>query len=204
MIAAAIAGIITMAVHPTSHDVLTGGHFQAVAVLGEAVHIVAIITTTFAFLGALALARYLDSPNRLAMSALVIYGFAAVAVMIAATLSGLVAIPVLQKMVEQPETAAQWQGLAAFTGLLNQAFARIYTLLASVAIALWSVAMVRSRKLPLAAGIYGLVIAPVIFVAVASGHVRLDVHGFGAVVLLQGIWFVATGAALYRRRVITT
>ena len=133
-------------------------------------------------------------------SALVIYGFATVAVMIAATLSGLVAIPVLQKMVEQPQASAQWQGFATYSGLLNQAFARIYTLLASIAIALWSVAIVRSRTLPRAAGIYGLVIAPVIFVAVASGHVRLDVHGFGAVVLLQAIWSIAVGAALYRTR----
>jgi hypothetical protein len=200
MLAAAIAGIITMAVHPTSHDVLTPGRFQTVAMLGEAVHIFAIIATTFAFLGALGLARYLDSPNRLAMSALVIYGFAAVAVVIAATLSGLVAIPVLQKLVEQPQAAAQWQGFATYSGLLNQAFARIYTLLASIAIALWSVAIVRSRKLPRAAGIYGLAIAPVIFVVVASGHVRLDVHGFGAVVLLQAIWSIAVGAALYRTR----
>lgn len=189
-----------MMVHPTSHDVLAPGQFHTVALLGEAVHIFAIITTTVAFLGALALARYMDSPNRLAMSALVIYGFAAVAVMIAATLSGLVAIPVLQKLVEQPQAAEQWQGFATYSGLLNQAFARIYALLASIAIALWSVAIVRSRKLPRAAGIYGVTIAPIIFVVVASGHVRLDVHGFGAVVLLQGIWFIATGAALYRCR----
>jgi hypothetical protein len=28
--------------------------------------------------------------------------------------------------------------------------------------------------------------------------VKLDVHGFGAVVLLQGIWLIATGVALNR------
>lgn len=200
MITAAVAGITVMAVHPTSHELLTPGKFTMVAALGEAVHIFAIITTTIAFLGALALARYLDSPNRLAMSALAIYGFAAVAIAIAGTLSGLVAIPVLQKLVDQPQSAAQWHGFAEYSGLLNQAFARIYTILTSIAIALWSVAIVRSRKLPRAAGIYGLVIAPVIFLVVASGHVRLDVHGFGAMVLLQAIWSIAVGAALYRTR----
>jgi hypothetical protein len=200
MIAAAIAGVLTMMVHPTGHDVLASGQFSTIAAFGQAIHIFAIITAPVAFLGALALARHMDSPNRVAITALVIYGFALVAVMIAATLSGLVAIPILQKLVEQPQSAAQWQGLASFSGLLNQAFARIYTLLASIAIALWSAPIVRTRKLPRAAGIYGLVIAPVIFVAVGSGHVRLDVHGFGAVVLLQAIWFVAVGAALYRTR----
>jgi hypothetical protein len=198
IIAAAIAAIIVMAVHPTSHELFAPGKFSTVAVIGEAVHIFAILSNPVAFLGALALARYLDSPNRLAMSALAIYGFALVAVTIAATLSGLVAIPILQKLVGQPQSSPQLEGLAQYTGLLNQAFARIYALLASIAIALWSIQIIRTRRLPLAAGIYGLVIAPVIFVAVVSGHVRLDVHGMGAVVLLQGIWFITVGAALYR------
>jgi hypothetical protein len=198
MIAAAVAGILIMAVHPTSHNLLAPDKFPIVAAIGEAVHIFAIISTPVAFLGALALARHMDSPNRLAMSALAIYGFALVAIVSAATFSGLVAIPILQKIVEQPQSAAQWEGFATYSGIVNQGFARIYTILASIAIALWSVQIVRTRMLPRAAGIYGLVIAPVIFIAVASGHVRLDVHGFGAVVLLQAIWFIAVGAALYR------
>ena len=189
-----------MMVHPTSHDLLASGQFSVIAALGEAIHIFAIITAPIAFLGAVALARHMDAPNRVAITALAIYGFALVAVMIAATLSGLVAIPILQKLVEEPQSATQWEGLAKFSGLLNQAFARIYTILTSIAIALWSVPIVRTRKLPRGAGIYGLVIAPVIVIAVGSGHVQLDVHGFGAVVLLQGIWFIAVGAALYRTR----
>lgn len=32
------------------------------------------------------------------------------------------------------------------------------------------------------------------------GHLRLDVHGFGAVVLVQGIWFLTVGALLARVR----
>ena len=198
MIAAAIAGIITMAAHPTSHDLLAPGQFSTVAMLGEAIHIFAIISTPVAFLGALALARHMDSPNRLAMSALAFYGFALVTIAIAATLSGLVAIPILQKLVDQPQSAAQWEGFANYTGRLNQAFARISTLLASIAIALWSIPIVRTRRLPRAIGIYGLVMAPVVFVVVGSGHIRLDVHGFGAVVLLQAIWSIAAGTALYR------
>jgi hypothetical protein len=121
-----------------------------------------------------------------------------VAIVIAPTLSGLVAIPIIQKLVLEPQSAAQWQPLAEYTGYLNQAFARIYTLLAAIAIALWSIPIVRTRRLPRAIGIYGLVMAPVVFVVVGSGHIRLDVHGFGAVVLLQAIWSIAAGTALYR------
>ena len=198
MIAAAIAGMITMMLHPTSKDMFVPGQVSMIATLGWVIHIFAIISVPFAFLGALALARYMDSPNRLAITALAVYGVALVAIVIAPTLSGLVAVPIIQKLVLEPQSAAQWKPLAEYTGYLNQAFARIYTLLAAIAIALWSVPMARTRILSRATGIYGLVISPVIFIVVGSGHVKLDVHGFGAVVLLQGIWLIATGAALHR------
>jgi hypothetical protein len=204
MIAAAIAGIIIMALHPLGHGPMTPDHFGTGAVIGEAIHVLSIICTPFAFLGALALTRHMDSPNRLALTALAIYGFALVAIVIAPALSGLVAIPILQKMIAEPQAAAQWQTFATYTGYLNQAFARIYALLTCIAIGLWSLVIVRTRILPRGAGIYGLVISPVVFAAVGSGHVRLDAHGFGAVVLLQGVWFIIVGTALYRTRAAAT
>ena len=33
-------------------------------------------------------------------------------------------------------------------------------------------------------------------VGVLSGHLRLDVHGFGAVLLLQAVWGVVAGRAM--------
>jgi hypothetical protein len=31
-----------------------------------------------------------------------------------------------------------------------------------------------------------------------SGHLRLDVHGFGLVVLGQAVWFITVGTLLWR------
>jgi len=47
-------------------------------------------------------------------------------------------------------------------------------------------------------GIYGLLLGPVIILAVLSGHLRLGVHGIGLVVLGQAVWFVVAGVRLWR------
>ena len=49
-------------------------------------------------------------------------------------------------------------------------------------------------------GVYGLFLSPVIILALLSGHLHLDVHGFGMVVLGQSIWFIVCGALLLQRR----
>lgn len=49
-------------------------------------------------------------------------------------------------------------------------------------------------------GIYGLFLSPVIILALLSGHLHLDVHGFGMVVLGQSIWLIVCGALLLQRR----
>jgi hypothetical protein len=82
--------IITMALHPTGHD-LTSGHAASTMQLNVAVHTLALVCVPILFLGTLGLTQRLASPNRLALSGLVLFGFAEVAVMIAAAASGLIA-----------------------------------------------------------------------------------------------------------------
>ena len=48
-------------------------------------------------------------------------------------------------------------------------------------------------------GIAGICIGGVALVALLSGHLRLDVHGFGIVVLLQAVWLIWIGVLLGRR-----
>jgi hypothetical protein len=76
--------IITMALHPTAQDLGGGaGHADHMMQLNVAVHSLALVCIPILFLGALGLTRRLAAPNRLALSALVMFGFADVAVMIA-------------------------------------------------------------------------------------------------------------------------
>jgi len=201
LIAGAVAGLVTMSLHPTGHDLAAPGQFAVAAFRNAAVHGLAIASLPVSFLGALALSRRLESPARLATAALVVYGFALAAVMNAAVVAGFVAPRLVKGMIDAAGPARDgWETLLDYNYFLNQAFARVYVVASFAAIFLWSLAIVRGRVLAAAVGVYGLVMAPVAVLAVASGHVRLGVHGFGLIMLVQALWLAAAGVLLLRFR----
>jgi hypothetical protein len=198
LITAMVGTIITMAFHPTGHG-LQQDQFKHIELLNIAVHSLALFCIPVLFLGALGLTRRLASPNRLALAALVFHGFASVAVMLAAAMSGLVGTYVARQMTSSPPGAADtWHIAFHLSGYMNQAFAQIFVVASSVAIVLWSVAMVRGNMLSRGLGIYGCIFGPLTAIAVLSGHLRLNVHGFGLVVLGQAAWFITAGVLLWR------
>ncbi len=135
--------------------------------------------------------------DRLAFAALVTYGFACVAIMIAAAVSGFIIPDIMRHMVRDvPAAAPQWNIVIVGIFQINQAFARIYSVGVSAAIVLWSASALRNGGFTRGIAIYGCVIAPLIVVGIAVGHLRLDVHGMTAVVLGQAVWFVIVGAQL--------
>lgn len=200
LIAGAIGGIVTMALHPTGHHLSAPGELEPMARLSALVHALAIASTPVSFLGALALARRLTSPDRLALAALVVYGYALVAVMTAAVAGGFVAPRLVREILDAtPPERDTWHAVLDYNTRINQAFAKVFTVGSSVAIVLWSASIVRSRALAIGVGIYGFVLGPAIMVALLSGHLRLDVHGMGAVILGQAVWFIIVGVLLCRR-----
>jgi hypothetical protein len=199
LIASSLAGIITMSFHPTGPALFAPGQFASVARLVVATHALALFSLPVVFLGALGLSQRLSTADWCVPAALVTYAFALVAFMNAGVMSGLVNIAVGEHLHAAPQgTGDGWRILFNYTGQLNQAFAKVSTMASSAAIVLWSAAILRSRALPRGIGVYGFIVGPVIMTALLSGHLRLDVHGFGLVVLLQALWFVAVGASLWR------
>ena len=79
---------------------------------------------------------------------------------------------------------------------INQACAKIFVAASSLAIGLWSIEMIRTREMGRGKGIYGAIVTVVTLLALLSGHLRMDIHGFGAVVLLQTVWLIMVGIAL--------
>jgi hypothetical protein len=87
--------------------------------------------------------------------------------------------------------------LAAFAVLFNQAFADCGAVLMSVGIAAFSLELVRGTPPGTRAlGAFGLVSGLGGALAVGTGWLRLDVHGMGAVLLLQALWTVGAGVVL--------
>ncbi|HVR44785.1 MAG TPA: hypothetical protein VMS56_15235 [Thermoanaerobaculia bacterium] len=183
--------LIVMAIHPTGYELSGAGErFRTMALVNALAHTLAILALPLSFLGALALTRMLAGPDRFSVAALVLYGFALAAGMCAATASGFVTPEVLRRLARAASPADEaWRALFRFTWTVNQACARILVIGSAGAIILWSAAL-RGRP---ALRWYGFLSSAAIIALVASGMLRLDIHGFGAVVLLQAVWFVIVG-----------
>jgi hypothetical protein len=190
MIAGAVMGLTTMAFHPTG-----GGH----AALALAVHALAIAATPIAFYGGWVLTRRLSAEGALSELALAFYGLSAVATLLATAASGFLASDLIARVAaSQDEARAAAAAVLHYNGASNQAYAKVLVAASSIAIGLWSMEIVRTRLMRRAAGILGCVVAAVTLLALFSGHLTLDVHGFGAVVLLQSIWLITVGTELRR------
>jgi hypothetical protein len=197
LIAAPLASLVMMAFHPTGAALRRD--FASVAPINAAVHTLAIAVSVATFFGALALSRALPGREAAATAGIVAFAFGSVAVMFAAIASGFIAPALIEHAHGADEAAAAaYRPVHTFTFLLNQAWAKVYVVTSSVAIVFWSAAMLRSAGFSRALAVYGLVLGVVAAGVTLAGALRMDIHGFGAVVLGQTIWFVAAGVALVR------
>jgi len=197
MILGAVMGLVTMAFHPTGHE--TMADFQRMAPINVGAHALALLAIPVAFFGAMALAERLSASPMLARFALVTYGMAQGAVMIAAVASGILSTMLMARLLgatgAEAETA---RTLLRFTGLLNNAFAMVFVGASSLAIALWSAAMWRTRAFPRWLAVLGVAVGIVLLVITLAGRLRLDVHHFGMVVIAQAVWLIGSGVMLVR------
>lgn len=200
LIAGALASMLVLSLHPTGHEILSAGDFQEQANLNVMIHGLALAATPILFLGLLGVSRRLGHSD-LTTAALVAYGFGAVAIMAAAVASGFVATAVLEQIsVGAGDADDVYHVLGWYTGLVNQGFAKVYVVAASVAILLWSVAVFKSEAMGSAVGVAGLVAGAGVLLAFLSGHLSLDVHGFGILTFAQGGWFIWLGILMCGRR----
>jgi hypothetical protein len=199
LIAGSIGMIITMALHPSGH--VPAADMAPMIRKIIAVHGLALACLPILFLGTLGLSRRIACDNHLALIAVVIYAFGLFAIMNAGVANGLVFPAVLRRIADSagsPQAIEAWQMIARYNFYVNQAYAQVFVAASSVAVFLWSASIWRSRELSRGLGMYGCLLGPVTLGALFSGHLNLDAHGFGIVVLGQAIWFMVAGKLLWR------
>lgn len=197
LIAGSIGGIVTMAVHPRGGGSLSAAEVPHLALVSGAAHSLALVSVLLLFLGACGVARRLAAADRLSFAAIVTFGFASVAIMIAGAVSGFIIPDIMKHMIRDVPTAApQWHIVMDSIFQINQAFSRIYSVAASIAIILWSGSAMRNGGLGRGVAIYGCIISPLIILGIAIGHLRLDVHSMTVVMVGQVIWFILVGSQL--------
>jgi hypothetical protein len=207
LIAGSLGGLLTMAIHPVGGGSLTPGQVEHLALVSAIAHSLAMVSFLVMFLGGCGLTRRLAAsartpdPDRLAFAAIVTFGLACVAGLIATAVSGFIVPSILRHMVHDDAAAApQYHLIVDAVFQFNQAFASIFSVAASGAIALWSLSALRHGGIGRGIAIYGCVVAALLSAGIVVGHLRLNVHGMAVVVLGQAIWFLVTGAQLCRRQ----
>jgi heme A synthase len=204
-LAGSLGGIVTMAIHPTGHGVMTPAQAEALAFTSEFAHTLAMVSFLVLFLGAMGLTRRLarhdseTAPDRLAIMAIAVYTFAAMALLIATAVSGFIVPDIIRHMIGDAANQAQWRMIIDAVFAFNQAFARIYSVAASLAIVLWSASAIRNGGLNRGIAVYGSIAAVVLTLLIAVGHLRLNVHGMAVVVFAQALWFVLAGVEMLRK-----
>lgn len=201
LIGSVIGMVLTAAFHPTGHQMMASAEtFAHVAAIGVAVHALALASTGVSAFGLVGLSRRLGIGRLDVVTALTAFAMAVMGVMVAASVSGFVA-PVLGKMMFAADetTRPLVRHLFIYNGAINQAFAKLHTVASSIAIVLWSVAMLRTR-FSRVLGAVGCVIGVLTAGALLTGRLPLNVHGFGLVVLTQGVWLVWAGVLLIRAK----
>ncbi len=197
LIAGSIGGIVTMAIHPTAGGPLTAAQVDRLGIVSGIAHGLAIVSVVVLFLGACGLARGIAATDRVSFAGIVVFGFACVAIFMAASVSGFI-IPAIMKHMARDAGANMrtWQIVIDSIFQINQAFAEIYSVAASLAVILWSVSVLRNGGLARGIAVYGCIVSALIIAGVGIGHLRLNVHGMAVVWLGQAIWFVIAGAQL--------
>lgn len=200
LMAGSLGMVVTMIFHPTGRDLLgqpdeVARRFEMITVLTHSLALASIPVLLFGFLG---LTTSL-SEHTLAWAALVAYAFGSTAVMCAATFNGLVAPTLTRDLLTSDGSSREMLHLILdYNLLLNQAFAKVFVAASSFAVIFWSIPILRSGRFAKTVGLLGLVIGVVSIAALFSGHLRLNVHGFGLLVFAQAVWTFLLGVVIRR------
>lgn len=199
LIGGTIAMLGVMALHPSG--VPHNPDAKNVLLLGIVVHGVAIAVAPLLTFGMFALSRSIGFAKPASALAFFFYLFGALTVMLAATMSGLVAPRLIQSMMTASDAEKDLlHGLLRLEWYLNQSFATLHVGFFSVAIALYALAWPERGLLAAAIQIAGFIVGIGVFAWLISGTLTLNVHGMGAVVAAQGLWFILAAMGLAARK----
>ncbi|MEJ7760978.1 MAG: hypothetical protein WKF55_15465 [Gemmatimonadaceae bacterium] len=191
IVAGTLCGFVTMTLHPTGHDVIQSVAGGGKGSLNVMVHSLALLGQPLIVMGTLALTLQFRTERVLAVGALVFFAWASAAIMIAATASGFIATALLEQTVREQGAARDFAANAlGYTVLLNRSFDKVYVSFSALALLLWSVAMIREKILSRSLAVYGIISGILMLAVTLSGRLKFNIHGFGAVVLAQGIWLL--------------
>jgi hypothetical protein len=194
LIVGSLAMIVTMAFHPTGHDLMAGK-----MLLNKFVHSMAIATIPILIFGFLGFSRRVGFDKSSVQFAFITYTFSGFAVMCAAIINGLVAPSLFEDIISSDEPTRQTLHLILDNNFyLNSAFAKVFVVATSTSMLCWSIAIFKKNSLSRIAAIIGIVVGLFGIVGTLSGHLRTNIHSFGLFILCQTAWTILIGVFMIR------
>ena len=201
LIAGSVIVVVTLTFHPSEHGLLDPAQIESVVRAMITVHSMALVTLPLWFIGAYGLSRRVSPSNLIGVTGLVIYGFALLAMMNAVVIDGLVTPGLARAIVNAaPDKMIGWKIAFNHNVLLDQAFMNVFLVASSVAISLWSSAIVWRGTLARAIGIFGCLLGAATLIGQFTGSLGRNPHIFGVVLIGQALWFFSAGVQLCRSK----
>ena len=196
--------LLFMALHPVVHAHDPGGlvaEMARIEAINAVVHGTLLGNQGLILLGLLGFAERLGLRRTLVRAGLIAAAMGTIALSGAALLNGFIlpglvaghaggggsfeALPPLLMLAHQTSVALIYVGIPAM----------------SAAVLAWSLVLMRRGGASSAIGGAGVICALLPVIALATGHLPINVHGFGAFVLVQSIWYLAIALQMVRGRI---
>lgn len=202
LIAGTLAFLGTGTLHPSGRqmlaDVQTFAHYAPINVLA---HSLALAGVWISLTGIVGLSRRFSLDRPVVVAALVSFSLAAVLVSLAAVVDGIVSTRLADAYVHSDVEADRkvLAGFMQYSYNIASSISRYYVCAVAVAVLLFSWVAWRDR-FDRGLAVAGATIAVAGFIAMVTGHLRMDVHDVLLLALGQGIWMLWAGVALLRER----
>lgn len=203
--AGSIVMVVFMAMHPSAHtqdfasllDELAKG-----AAFNGFVHGTLMIAGCIVFLGLFGLAERLGLARPLVRSGLIAYAIGQFAGIGAATVNGFLVPGLAAKYASSdPATLDRVRPMLALCFEVNHTLARLDVFAMSIAVLLWSTVLAHWPGTSRIIGIAGIACAALPLAALLAGRLPMNIHGFGAFILLQSLWSFSIAVQLIRGRI---
>ena len=188
--------IIVMVFHPV------GGSFERLIRMHNIAietHAMAIAAMAITFVGILGLTRALLTEYFLSITGVVFYAVSMVGGLCAAVMNGIAMPAFAMEYANSDQSARQAvQPIFEYAHTVSGGFARVFMVGLVIAVFLFSIAILRTKVLSRALGIFGIAMAAVLAVLMSMGLIGLDVHTFGIFVFISALWYIAAGIQFSR------
>jgi hypothetical protein len=203
LIIGALGGIVTMALHPTGHDILQNPEeiSRRYEMLAVAVHTLAIISVPIMFWGFFGFSQRIGWEKPTIILAQIAFGFGSLSVTAAAVINGLATPTLMRQIYNADEPTKKLLNQIVWNNwLLNQAFSKVYVVATAAALIIWSYHLWKKGLLAQITAVIGFIIGVVSLLGIFSGHLKLDVHGFGLVMFGQAVWIILVAIFMLRSK----